>query len=421
MNISIIGTGYVGLVTGICFAKLGNNIVCVDVDREKVEKINKGISPIYEADLDNFLSKYKDKISATVDYKTALENTDVTFICVGTPSEKDGSIDLSFIKQAAMEIGRQLKTKDGWHLVVVKSTVLPGTTQDVVLPLLEKHSGKKAGQDFGLAMNPEFLREGDAVKDFLKPDRIVIGSFDEKSRDVLRDLYEDFSCPIVETSLSAAEMIKYASNAFLATKISFANEIGNMCKKLGIDAYDVAEGMGFDKRIGRAFLDSGIGWGGSCFLKDLRALATWTGKKKEPAKIIQSAIDVNDLQPLKLIDVLKKHIPDFKCKTIGVLGLAFKPNTDDIRDSRAIPIVEKLLDEGALIKAYDPKAMENFKKIFPSIEYCSSAQEVLNSNAVLITTKWDEFKKLDYTGKIVIDGRRLEEAKNARKYEGVCW
>ncbi len=421
MNISIIGTGYVGLVTGTCFAKLGNNILCIDVDKEKVEKINKGISPIYEADLDKILSEYKDKIKATVDYKTALKNTDITFICVGTPSEKDSSIDLSFIKQAAMEIGRQLKTRDEWHLVAVKSTVLPGTTQNVVLPILEKHSRKKAGQDFGVAMNPEFLREGDAVKDFLKPDRIVIGSFDEKSRNVLRSLYKDFSCPIVETSLSAAEMIKYASNTFLATKISFANEIGNMCKKLGIDAYEVADGIGLDKRIGRAFLDSGIGWGGSCFPKDLRALVAWAKKEKEPAKIIESTINVNNLQPLKLINVLKKHISNLNGKTIGVLGLAFKPNTDDIRESRAIPIIEKLLDEAAFVKAYDPKAMEKFKKIFPSIEYCSSAQETLNSDAVLITTKWEGFKKLDYTGKIVIDGRRLEEAKNAKKYEGVCW
>ena len=318
-----------------------------------------------------------------------------------------------------MEIGRQLKTKDEWHFIVVKSTVLPGTTEDIVLPLLEKHSEKKAGQDFGLAMNPEFLKEGEAVKDFFNPDRIVIGFYDKKSRDLLKDLYKDFSCPIVETSLSAAEMIKYASNSFLATKISFANEIGNMCKKLGIDAYEVAEGIGFDNRIGRAFLDSGIGWGGSCFPKDLKALVTWA--EKESAKIIQSAIDVNDLQPLKLIKVLKKHVPDLKGKTIGVLGLAFKPNTDDIRDSRAIPIVKKLLDEGALVKVYDPKAMEHFRKIFPDIEYCSSAQEILNSVAVLITTKWEEFKKLDYKENIVIDGRRLEEARNAKKYEGVCW
>ncbi|HHH80271.1 MAG TPA: UDP-glucose/GDP-mannose dehydrogenase family protein, partial [Thermoplasmatales archaeon] len=275
MNISIIGTGYVGLVTGACFAKLGNNVICVDIDEKKIEKINKGLSPIYEEGLEELLVENKNRIHATKDYKYAIQNTDVTFICVGTPSKEDGSIDLKFVKKAAEEIGKQLKNKDKWHLVVMKSTVLPGTTRDVVLPLLEQYSGKKAGKDFGLTMNPEFLREGVAVKDFLEPDRIVIGYYDDKSRKVLKELYKDFSCPILETSLSAAEMIKYASNAFLATKISFINEIGNMCKKLDIDTYEVAEGMGLDKRIGRAFLDSGIGWGGSCFPKDLDALISW--------------------------------------------------------------------------------------------------------------------------------------------------
>ena len=421
MNISIIGTGYVGLVTGACFAKLGNNVICVDVDEEKVNDINKGISPIFEKGLEKILNEHKNKIKAIVDYKKAIEESDITFICVGTPSKNDGSIDLFYVKQASEEIGKQLKKKNKFHVVVVKSTVIPGTTKDVVLPLIEKYSGKKAGEGFGVAINPEFLKEGVAVNDFLNPDRIVIGFYDDKSRETLRELYNSFTCPFVETPLSDAEMIKCASNAFLATKISFINEIGNMCKKLGIDTYKVAKGIGYDKRIGRAFLDSGIGWGGSCFPKDLPALVTLAKKEKEPVKIIESTIDVNNLQPLKLINVLKKHIPNLNGKTIGVLGLAFKPNTDDIRESRAIPIIEKLLNEEVNIKAYDPKAMENFKKIFPSIEYCSSAQKTLNSDAVLIITKWEEFKKLDYTGKIVIDGRRLAEAKNAKKYEGVCW
>jgi len=413
MNISIIGTGYVGLVTGACFAKLGNNVICVDVDEKKIEKINNGISPIYEEGLDKLLSDYKDRIRATTDYNTAINNSDITFICVGTPSKSNGDIDLSFAMDTAEEIGRQLKDKDRWHLVVVKSTVLPGTTRDLVLPILEKHSGKKAGKDFGLAVNPEFLREGVAVNDFLKPDRIVIGIYDERSKGMLRDLYKDFSCPLVETSLSATEMIKYASNAFLATKISFINEIGNMCKKLGVDAYEVADGIGLDRRIGRAFLDSGIGWG--------NALIAWARKTGDDHRIAKSATEVNDLQPLKLVELLKKHIPSLKGKTIGVLGLAFKPNTDDVRESRAIPIVGDLLRQGAQVKTYDPKAMENFKEFYPQIEYCSSADEVLKSDAVLITTKWDEFKTLDYNKKIVIDGRKLEEAETARIYEGVCW
>ncbi len=421
MNISIIGTGYVGLVTGTCFAKLGNNIICVDVDDEKIEKINNGTTPIYEEGLDELLTKYKNKIKATNNYKTAIQNTDITFICVGTPSDKDGDMDLSFIEKVATEIGKQLKEKNSWHLIVVKSTVLPGTTQNFVLPILEKNSEKKAGKDFGIAMNPEFLREGIAVKDFLQPDRIVIGTYDEKSREKLSELYKEFTCPIIKTSLSAAEMIKYASNTFLATKISFINEIGNMCKKLEIDTYEVSEGMGLDKRIGRPFLDSGIGWGGSCFPKDTEALVTWAKKEKQTTKIIESTINVNNLQPLKLVELLKKHIPNLKDKKIGILGLAFKPNTDDIRYSRAIPIIKELIQNGAHIKAYDPKAIKNFKKIFPEIEYCTSATETLESDAVLITTKWEEFKKLDFKEKIVIDGRRLKEAENAKIYEGVCW
>ena len=410
-----------GLVSGACFAKLGNTVICVDVDKKKVQLINNGASPIYEEELDNILTKYKNSIRATTDYEDAVNNTDVTFICVGTPSESDGGIDLSFVKDAAIAIAEQLKKKDRWHLVVMKSTVLPGTTKDVVLPLLEKHSGKKIGTDFGLAMNPEFLKEGVAVKDFLEPDRIVIGFYDEKSRNTLRDLYKEFNCPLAETSLSAAEMIKYASNAILATKISFINEIGNMCKGLGIDTYEVADGVGLDKRIGRAFLDSGIGWGGSCFPKDLDALIAWAKKMGNDHRIAKSVVEVNDMQPLKLVEILKKHIPSLKGKTIGVLGLAFKPDTDDIRESRAIPIVGELVKQGAEVKAYDPKAAENFKKIYPQIEYCSSADETLQSDAVLITTEWDEFRTLDYNGRIVIDGRRLDEAKTAKIYEGVCW
>jgi len=421
MNISIIGTGYVGLITGACFAKLRNNVILVDIDKKKIEMIKKGIPPIYETDLDKLLLTYKNRINATTNYDLAVHSSDLTFICVGTPSKKNGSIDLSFVKKTSQEIGIQLKKKKGWHLVVIKSTVLPGTTEKIILPLLEKFSGKKAGKDFGLAMNPEFLREGTAVKDFFEPDRIIIGFYDKKSRDVLKKLYKDFSCPIIETSLSAAEMIKYASNAFLATKISFINEIGNLCKKINVDTYEVADGIGLDRRIGRAFLDSGIGWGGSCFPKDLNALITWAKNIGEKPRIIKSAVEVNKQQPLKLLQILKKHIPKLRGKTIGILGLAFKPDTDDVRESRAIPIIKQLLIEKATIKAYDPKAMKNFKRLFPTIEYCSSAEEVLNSDAILILTKWDEFKELDYSGKTVIDGRRLEEAKKARIYEGVCW
>jgi len=421
MNLSVIGTGYVGLVTGACFAKLGHHVTCVDIDQEKIRKINHGVSPIYEEGLDSLLLTYKDKIEATTDYSSALQKSDITFLCVGTPSLKNGTIDLTFIKESNKQIAAVLKNKNRYHLVVVKSTVLPGTTQNIVLPLLEQYSGKKVGTDIGLAMNPEFLKEGVAIKDFLEPDRIVIGSYDERSRTTIREIYKDFSCPFVETSLSAAEMIKYASNAFLATKISFINEIGNLCKKLGIDTYDVATGMGLDKRIGRPFLDSGIGWGGSCFPKDIDALIAWAKEIKEHTRIIESTKAVNTDQPLRLVEILKKHVPKLKGKTIGVLGLAFKPNTDDVRESRATPIIKELLKNGAHVKAYDPQAMDKFKQLYPQIEYCSKASEVLNSDAILITTKWKEFTTLDYREKIVIDGRRLNEAKTAKKYEGVCW
>jgi UDPglucose 6-dehydrogenase len=422
MNLSIVGTGYVGLVTGACFAKLGHNVICVDIDEKKIDMINRGRSPLYEEGLDELLVTYRNNIEATTDYGYAIRHSDVTFICVGTPSKRDGSsIDLSYVRAATGEIGRGLKEKAGWHLVVVKSTVLPGTTRDFVLPLLEKHSSKKAGIDFGLAMNPEFLREGVAVKDFLAPDRIVIGYYDERSRDLLKELYTNFSCPLVETSLSAAEMIKYASNAFLATKISFINEIGNMCKRVGVDTYEVADGMGLDERIGRGFLESGIGWGGSCFPKDLHALIVWAQELGEELGILVRVVEVNDLQPQKIIELLKRHVPELKGMVIGVLGLAFKPGTDDIRASRADPIVKQLLVEGALVRAYDPEAMENFKELYPRIEYCASAEDVLSSDAILILTKWEEFRALDYGGKVVIDGRRLEEAKKAKIYEGVCW
>jgi len=422
-NIAVIGAGYVGLVSGACFAKLGNNVICVDVDESKVESINKSKAPIYELDLDDILSSNKERIHATTDYKSAIKKGNTTFVCVGTPSLSDGGIDLSYVKQVVKEIGITLKEINNWHNVVIKSTVLPGTTQNILLPILEKSSAKKAGKDFGLSMNPEFLREGTAVYDFLNPDRIVIGSFDNRSKEDLRELYSDFDCPIIETSLSAAEMIKYASNCFLGTKISFINEIGNFCKGIGVDTYEVAEGIGLDKRIGRSFLNSGIGWGGSCFPKDINALIFWAKKNGYSSKILNNVVKVNDIQPLKLVELLKKHITNLKGKTIGILGLAFKPNTDDIRESRAIPIILKLIEEGAQIKVFDPKAMDNFKQQFPNIKihYCSSSDEVLDSDAVLITTIWDEFKNLDYNNKLVIDGRRLKEAESARIYEGVCW
>jgi len=422
MNIAIIGTGYVGLVSGVCFANQGHTITCVDVDTQKIQHINKGISPIYEEGLETLLQKHKDQIHATTSYDEAIQQSDITFICVGTPSKKNGEIDLTYIDQATKEIARCIRDKKRWHAVIVKSTVVPGTTRDIILPLLEEETGCTAGKDFGVGMNPEFLKEGVAIQDFLNPDRIVNGYYDDRTQQLLKELYKGFTCPLIETSVTTAEMIKYASNCYLATKISFMNEIGNFCKHLGIDAYDVAEGMGTDKRIGRAFLNSGIGWGGSCFPKDTQALRAWAHKENQSASIIDSTIHTNDTQPLKAITLLKKHFPTLNGKTIGILGLAFKPDTDDIRDSRSLVIIKELLKEKADIKTYDPKAMPHVKNIYPNITYCNTAEEVLDSEAVIIATLWDEFNSLSYQGKTVIDGRRIQKAQQeATIYEGVCW
>jgi UDPglucose 6-dehydrogenase len=423
MRISIVGSGYVGLVTGIGFAELGNEVIFVDIDKTKIESINSLKPPIYEAGLEELMEKNSGKFYATDDYLEAIANSEITFICVGTPSRDDGSIDLRYIESASKEIGKALANKDDFHVVVVKSTVIPGTTEGVVKPIIEEKSGKRAFEDFGLAMNPEFLREGNAVEDFFNPDRIVVGVEDDRTRSILEELYSSFSCPKMFTDIKTAEMIKYTANAFLATKISFANEIGNICKRLGIDVYEVFRGVGLDHRINPAFFRAGIGFGGSCFPKDVKALIRKAEELGEEPRILKAVIEVNERQPLKLIELLKSHVPDLANRKIGVLGLAFKPDTDDIRESRAVPIVEALLKEGAKVIAYDPKAMDTFAKMFPQIEYANSAEDVIaKSDAVLIVTEWKEFEKLDYSGKIVIDGRRIEKAmKEARIYEGVCW
>ena len=421
MKISVIGCGYVGAVTGACFAALGHEIVFVDLDPDKIAAINAGRAPIYEPGLDGLLQKNASKIAATDDLAGAVSRTEVTFICVGTPSQQDGSIDLAFVRSAAAGIGRVLKDKSDGHTVIVKSTVLPGTTEGVVLPILEVESGKQAFVDFGLASNPEFLREGSALSDFFAPDRIVIGISDDRSRLLLEELYAPIDCPKMYTAILVAEMIKYVSNAFLATKVSFANEIGNICKRMGIDTAEVFRGVGMDHRINPAFFQSGIGFGGSCFPKDVRALIAKAEEVGVEPKILKDVIEVNEEQPLKLLELLETHIPDVDRKTIGVLGLAFKPNTDDVRESRAIPIVETLLQKGATVLAYDPMAMGNFRKLYPQVNYVSTAADALAADAVLITTEWEEFESLNYAGKTVVDGRRIERAREGSTYDGVCW
>ena len=427
MKISVIGSGYVGSVTAACFAEVGHEVVCVDIDKKKMEQINAGIPPIYEEGLGELLRKYAGKrLTATNDYEFAIRETDISFICVGTPSAEDGSIDLSIIRAAAASIGAALAKKERYHVVVVKSTVVPETTEKFVLPVLEETSGKIAGKDFGVAMNPEFLREGKAVYDFMHPDKIVIGAIDPKSGDLVSELYRTFECKVTRTNPSTAEMIKYANNSLLATKISFANEMGNICKKLGIDTYEVMEAVGKDFRISPRFLNSGAGFGGSCFPKDVKALIRKAKAIGYSPVLLESVITVNEKQPLLMTEILQRKIGDLAGKKIAVLGLAFKNETDDIRESRAIPVIAELLRLGAKISAYDPMAIGNMKRIFPTIEYSEKAEDALKgADACLVMTEWDEFRHIEsefesMKKKIVIDGRRVIKAKNI-DYEGLCW
>ncbi len=414
-RISIIGAGRVGLVVAACFAKMGNKITVVDIDERKIAEINSKVSPIAEPGLDEILNEFE--IEATSDYEKVIDS-EAIFICVDTPAKKDGSISLESITAATEQISNVLKCRESYTLITIKSTVVPGTSEEVILPILES-SGKRAGEDFGLCMSPEFLRGGRGIEDFMYPARIIIGEHDAKSGDMLCDLYQVFDAPIMRTDLRTAEMIKYASNIFLATKVSFINELGNICKLLGIDAYEVAKGMGFDDRIGDKFLNAGLGFGGSCLTKDLKALIARAKEIGYEPKLLEQVLGLNERQALKVLELLKRHIP-VRGSTIGLLGLAFKPGTDDISDSMAITIAETLTEEGAKIKAYDPLAMHNFQKSFPWLE-CSTPEEVLNCDAVVIATEWEEFNRLDYRGKIVIDGRRVPKAREARIYEGICW
>jgi UDPglucose 6-dehydrogenase len=427
MKISVIGTGYVGTVSGTCFAELGHEVICVDVDRSKVDQINAGVPPIYEEGLSELLKKHAGKrIRATSDYDIAVMNSDVSFICVGTPSDPDGNIDLGIVKAASASLGKVLKNKKDYHVVVVKSTVVPETTEKVVLPIIEKHSGKRAG-DFGIAMNPEFLREGRAVYDFMHPDKIVVGSLDKRSGDIVASLYSGLDCEVTRTNPRTAEMIKYVNNSFLATKISFSNEVGNICKELGIDTYEVMKAVGKDFRIGPHFLNSGAGFGGSCFPKDVKALI---GKAMEigyEPQLLRSVIEVNEKQPSRMVGLLKNRLGNIKGKKITVLGLAFKNDTDDIRESRSIPVIKELLDNGVKVLAFDPLANENMKKLFGNVEYHDSAADALRGvDACLVMTEWDEFRQLDkefqvMKRKLVIDGRHMIAPGKDIEYVGLCW
>jgi len=443
MKVSVLGTGYVGLVSGVCLAEKGHRVYCVDIDPDKVEKTNQGVPIIHEKGLDALLKKnIGERFSATTDLRQAVLDSDLSIIAVGTPF-KGNEIDLSFIQEVSKQIGAALREKPSYHVAVVKSTVVPGTTEEVVLPLLEKFSGKKAGPDFGLGMNPEFLREGVAVEDFMSPDRIVLGGIDERTLDALEDLYRVFDgVDKVRTTPKTAEMIKYAANSLLATMISFSNEIGNLCAGLGgIDVVDVMRAVHLDKRLcpilpdGRrivpqftTYLEAGCGFGGSCFPKDVKALIAHGQKVGQAMSLLQSVIRVNEEQPRQVIEILNRQFPNLKGVRLAILGLAFKPGTDDMRESPAIPIVKELLAAGACIRAFDPVAKTEAEKIFGAqqISYCEQLGDALDgADAVVLLTRWEEFAKLPdlLAGRepqpLVVDGRRMIDKKRLPRYTGI--
>ncbi|WP_277555498.1 UDP-glucose 6-dehydrogenase AglM [Halobaculum limi] len=434
MFISVIGSGYVGTTIAACFAEIGHDVVNVDIDEDIVATINAGEAPIHEDRLPELVAAHAGedgtgRLQATTDYKAVLD-TEVTFLCLPTPQHDDGSIDLSIMEAGAEQLGSTLEAKADRHTVVVKSTVIPGSTADVIGPAIESTSGKAIGEEISIGMNPEFLREGTAVHDFLDPDKVVLGADDDHAladmHTVFDPLVERTDAPVVETDTKTAEMIKYANNGFLAAKVSLINDIANICKEFGIDSYEVADAMGLDDRIGAKFLRSGLGWGGSCFPKDTNAIINAAREAEYEPEMLASAVSVNDLQPKRLLSLMDDHA-DVDGKRVAVLGLAFKPGTDDVRNSRAIDVIEGLQDRGATVVAYDPVAAENMRAHFPDIEYADSAAEALvDAGAAVVATGWDEFAALDaefdeMASPIVVDGRRVVERRDGITYEGLTW
>jgi UDPglucose 6-dehydrogenase len=441
MKVSVIGTGYVGLVSGACLADIGHQIVCVDLDPRKVDMITSKTPPIYEKGLQELLDRnVPERLTATTDLRQAVLDSELSLIAVGTPF--DGQvIDLKYIKAVAAEIGRVLKDKDGYHMVVVKSTVVPGTTTDVVLPILEAESGKVAGRDFGVGMNPEFLREGEAVEDFANPDRIVLGGIDERSIDTLGRLYAPFDkADVVRTDPRTAEMIKYTANSLLATLISFSNEIANLCAAQKVDVAEAMRGVHLDRRFSPilktgervtpgmvSYLWPGAGFGGSCFPKDVKALVAHGENGGVPMQLLRSVIEVNQRQPQKMLDMLQAGVGPVKGQDITVLGVAFKPGTDDIRESPSLPVIQALLDQGAKVTAFDPIARKEAEHALgDAVVFKDSVKEATTgAKAILIMTAWPEFRGLpdlvrDLDGDpLVIDGRRMLDKTSVPNYAGI--
>lgn len=411
-KICVIGTGYVGLVTGACFADLGNTVECLDVDAGRIEGINQGKMPIYEPGLEQLVAQNvrAGRLSFTTDYATALNGAEFAFIAVGTPSGVDGEADLQYVRSVAESIADIV---DHPIIVVNKSTV-PVGTGDWVADVIRKRRGGKL-LEFSVVSNPEFLREGSAINDFMNPDRVVLGSTNREAANHVAQLYLTLRCPILITDLRTAEMIKYASNAFLATRISFINEIANMCEELGADVREVALGMGYDKRIGSAFLDAGLGWGGSCFPKDVKALAHMAVLHGTHPQLLQAVMEINRNQRRRVVVKLRKALNSLNEKVIGVLGLSFKPNTDDIREAPSLEVIHLLLNEGAIVRAYDPQAMENAKNVLQRVILCENPYQVAEgADALVLATEWNEFKQLDFeriyksmNRPVIMDGRNL--------------
>jgi UDPglucose 6-dehydrogenase len=430
-KLSFIGLGPVGLCTAVCFAAKGYHVTASEIDKTKVIQIKKGKPPFYELNLKEMLQETMNSgnLKIVTSNEEAVLQSDITFITVGTPTKSDGNINLTYITNASKGIGKALKKKKQTHLIAVKSTVTPGTTLNVIKRVLEKYSGKKCGKDFLLCFNPEFLSEGNAIRGTLNPDYIAIGGYNQKSTETLENLYKEFHKenlpPIIKTNIPTAELIKYANNAFLATKISLINTIANICEKTpGADVTKVAEAIGNDHRINPYFLDAGLGWGGSCFPKDLKAFIAYSKKLGYNPTLIQTTYETNQNQIKFTIQKIKQELKTLKGKRIAILGLAFKPNTDDIREARSIKIISQLLKQGATITAYDPMATSNTKKTLKGkIRYAPSAIECLKSaDCAILVTEWDEFKKLkpkdfiqNMRQPILIDGRRLYNPREFKK------
>jgi UDPglucose 6-dehydrogenase len=441
MRVAVVGTGYVGLVTAVGLAELGHTVTCIDIDERKVAALNRGEPHIFERGLEPLLRRnLGSRLTATADLVAAVTDSELTFICVGTPSRPDGSIDVSFVQQAAEQIGTALAATAGFHAVIVKSTVVPGTSDHVVRPACERSSGKRAGVDFGIGVNPEFLTEGQAVDDFLRPDRIVIGG-DSRTVAMLRELYAGFEgVPIVQTNAATAEMIKYASNAMLATAISFANEIANLGSAIGgIDTLEVMRGVHLSRYLTTrlsdgttvtaplsSFYEAGCGYGGSCLPKDVAALAARGREAGSPLSLLEAVADINAYQPARLVELLQRELGPLARRRITVLGLAFKPDTDDVRSSPSFPVLRLLSELEAEITVHDPvvgpAALDGLGKISYTADL---ADAVKQADAIVIVTRWDDYRRLpELIGQLdppplVVDGRRMLERTSVPSYTGI--